>query len=468
MPQIPIILNRQPISGQRFPIPGPDQFGAGIGRELEQSGRVFGNIQAGYDAAESAKLIGKGSEDLDGALLEAKTQYSDPEEYQAFLKDKIPQVYDSSVDAATSPVVRRNVEAQLANNKARAEKLAEYGYFEKKKDKAEGDAIEVENRLMDAATATTDPAVRSQAFQKYGALIGQLRAFNYIDADKAQARLERFKDRVIGDGLALYARRSPLEFGDNHDQGKLLEQFPGANASQIQKATEIADRTLSIKQAREREILVDESKKMKGHAYDEARAQQLSDSTIDAMQKVYQWTDDTAQDLKRINRGLKEDNPYKEQLIADAMEPLAKGSVSLADVARAERNLQQLAGRGTVSADSTEYRTALNRVKSERRWLTIQSDIKANQADRQANQRFSQDRQRAADMLNELRPDLGAEERKKEQGTINRRLDSLRDDPAGRTKYLGDVEKQLQDSRKRRDTWEPKSKGLRSVVKPGG
>jgi hypothetical protein len=452
MPTIPVIVNRQPISGQQAVIPGPDFFGAGIGRALTDSGQVFERIQAGYDAAESAKLIGEGTAGLNGVLVEGKA-ISDPEKYQEFTKDKLAEVYQNTVDQASSPVVRRRLESELANNRANAEVQAKFGYFEKKKDVALANSIEVENRLADQAIA--NPGVRGYASAEFGTLMGQLKASGFIDADKMQARIERFNDRVIGDGLALYARNKPLEFGDNADQGKLLDQFPGANASQIQKATEIADRTISIKQARERQQLAD----------DQARNQQLSDQKIDDLQRTYQWPDDTAQELKRINRGLKEDNPYKEQLIANAMEPMAKGTLSLNDVARAERNLQQLAGRGTVSADSTEYRRALTQIKNERNRLTIQGDIRANQADRQANQRYSQDRQRAADMLNRERPDMDPEERRKVQGTINGRLDSMRDDAAGRTKYLGELEKQFQDARKARDNWKPKQDGLRSLKK---
>src|SRR5580765_3157583 len=98
MPIIPTVVNRQPISGQQAVIPGPDFFGAGIGRALTDSGQVFERIQAGADAAETTKLVGEGTAGLADALQGAKLQHEDPEAYQQAAKDAIQTTYEAALD----------------------------------------------------------------------------------------------------------------------------------------------------------------------------------------------------------------------------------------------------------------------------------------------------------------------------------------------------------------------------------
>src|SRR5688572_17028741 len=142
MPSIPSYSEQQvgitPLPGVRVPQPLEDPL-FGLGRALERIGDQADRIVYGAEIAESAKLVGEGTEGLLGAIQEAKQKYENPEEYRAAAMDRIKEVYDSTLEKSSSARSRQRVEAQLANNLAGARRHVDLGYFEKKKDRGRAD-----------------------------------------------------------------------------------------------------------------------------------------------------------------------------------------------------------------------------------------------------------------------------------------------------------------------------------------
>jgi len=261
MPQIPIIVNRARIEGQQMPSAGPDYFGAGIGRELERSAQVFQNIQDGYDAAEGAKLIGEGTAGLDGVLMDAKTKISDPEEYKSFTDSKIADVYGATLEKAPNERVRRAVEAKLADNKGVAEKQAQFGYFEKKRDVARGDMDIAFDQMSKAAAAAPDEQTRNSTYRTFAGLLGTMKASNYLTSEQVAEKSLQFDKSVLtaranalmkGDANAFLAAADAGEF-DRLGGDVVLKFREGARLKLEQDERRTDAATRKIKEASEQD-----------------------------------------------------------------------------------------------------------------------------------------------------------------------------------------------------------------------
>lgn len=125
------------------------------------------------------------------------------------------------------------------------------------------DAIKVENDLLNGA-ASEDDVTRQQALRNYGGLIGQLKAHNYLDADKAQKQFEAFNRKALEHRANNQIEADPSIFLKNLGSGmfdeidvdKPLNLRRTVNAA-ISSAITIQDREQKVKREQaDREIQV--------------------------------------------------------------------------------------------------------------------------------------------------------------------------------------------------------------------
>lgn len=200
MPSIPQYNEQQvgitPLPGVRVPQPLENPL-FGLGRALERVGDKADRIVYGAEIAESAKLVGEGTEGLLGAIQEAKQKYENPEEYRAAAMDRIKEVYDSTLEKSSSARSRQRVEAQLANNLAGARRHVDLGYFEKKKDQGRADTDIALETLSRAAIADGSPDNMRVVARMAGDMLGRMKAEGYYTAQEVANLNQAFEKKVL-------------------------------------------------------------------------------------------------------------------------------------------------------------------------------------------------------------------------------------------------------------------------------
>lgn len=449
-------------------------------RDLDETAHLLSRISAGADTAESTKLIGQGTAGLEAALQEGKLQYEDPEEYKNFVDNAIQTTFDNTISGATNPRTKERVQAHLADNVIRAKKSAEFGYFEKKKDRAIADTDTALKQFSEMAIKEPSDENRNGIYKMAGALVGEMKAHNFFSAKQAVDTMQEFNKKVVGDRMAIMAANDPLGF----DEAVVTNKFPDADAIMIERAMNVADKAIEANNRRENALNKARSGSAERAFVERAQAHTLDEGQLAEAARLYSWDKDKVDKILRIHKGLKENSPHSEALIADALEPvLTKMNPTLGDVRQANQKLTRLVQAG-VSPDSMEYRNAMRVIQSMEDRLTNQGFAatgrqlaEQNRSIADQNRQRAEENRRRADAernirdsknkLNNLRnfyqPDMDPEDKRKQTAKDNLTLEMQK--PEERQQFVKDREKELADKAKARSTWKPSADALKRLQK---
>ncbi len=197
MPRIPTVQLDQPLPAQRFPVAGPEAYGAQIGESFSQLGDVFNKIQAGEDQFEAGRLISEGQVSITAARQLAKEQISDPQAFAEAAPTQIQNAYNAQLAAASNPRVKRLVQGGLQGHYAAEQRIATLDLFTKKKDKARGD-LDADLTLMskDAASALSRES-QNAIYAAGGDKIRVARELGFLSEQEAVNRIQAFDKQVL-------------------------------------------------------------------------------------------------------------------------------------------------------------------------------------------------------------------------------------------------------------------------------
>jgi hypothetical protein len=241
VPQLPTVQLNEQAPRRQLPdvgVPGS----AYVGRGLDSLADTFVKIQDGADAAEKIKLQGQATSGFQALIQKHQLETTDPEEYKAALAEAIPNLYNETLSQASNPRVRKAVEASLADNYANAQRASELGYFKKKQDKGNADALESRAQLIESAKTATGDNING-IYQMYGDLLGNLRANNYIDQEMLAKEAKKFPHDVqeARAGAMLFSNPRLFKATVETEEGK--KQFSALSGAELyswgQKASEL-------------------------------------------------------------------------------------------------------------------------------------------------------------------------------------------------------------------------------------
>jgi hypothetical protein len=167
-----------------------------VGRGLDELGESLQRIQNGADAAEKLRLEGQASAGFQSLIQKHDLETADPEEYKAALAEALPTLHSETLNQASNPRVRRAVEASLADNYGRAQKVAELGYYKKKQDKMAGDFVVAEDQMIKAAVGVGDEN-RKGVEQMHSAALAQMVHSGGMKFEEANKRKIEFNKKVL-------------------------------------------------------------------------------------------------------------------------------------------------------------------------------------------------------------------------------------------------------------------------------
>jgi hypothetical protein len=396
MPVIPILQSRLERQAPRVVVEPADPF-SGIQRALDLADKV----NEAYNESEATRIAGGAAADLDGALKIADAQYGNPDEFSVNAAQKTQEIIQKARASAPNHIVRQKIEAKLADNIHKAEANIVYGGVKKKIDVAQGN-WEQEKADATKQFAELDDAGKEQKLIQMKARSEELAKQGVLDNKQAKIDVLTLEKNGWREDAALFASKAPIAFQDAVDSGRYRGKLSGTD---LQTAQDIAERTIRAQDAKDARFTAAQGRVAEKEFYDAAKAKKLDESELLRAQSLYGWSKEKVDSIMRVQLGVKEANPYSDQLIAQAARLDDPIYPTTQMVQNAQARLDRLVESGKVGRDSVEYQRATRELR-----IIAQIAARSNSPE---NQEKGKAKTFIRDLLNSQAPDMEPEEKRK-------------------------------------------------------